>query len=231
MFHVTNIHRISRSEIRMQCRTETSPVLPREAVEFEFQNSSLWYESVKAAIWRRLWSWPRDQPSASTTAARAKGKSLLWYDLKASAPILGTKVNNMASRVKGLVCLWHHEHGRTYRSHDFSGGGRSRVLVSWRSTRDAINRRRVPWLATSYYLLSFPILRTLLRVSASSISSLHGRLFHTHITYYFFSTKPKNSSFWCLESLYEKITSIFPYRKKLLRTTKNNNWQRSGVNY
>ena len=44
--------------------------------------------------------------------------------------LLGTKVNNMASRVKGLVCLWHHEHGRTYRSHDFNGGGRSRVLVS-----------------------------------------------------------------------------------------------------
>ena len=44
--------------------------------------------------------------------------------------LLGTKVNNMASRVKGLVCLWHHEHGRTYRSHDFSGGWRSRVLVS-----------------------------------------------------------------------------------------------------
>ena len=44
--------------------------------------------------------------------------------------LLGMKVNNMASRVKGLVCLWHHEHGRTYRSHDFSGGGRSRVLVS-----------------------------------------------------------------------------------------------------
>ena len=44
--------------------------------------------------------------------------------------VLGTKVNSMASRVKGLVCLWHHEHGRTYRSHDFSGGGRSRVLVS-----------------------------------------------------------------------------------------------------
>ena len=44
--------------------------------------------------------------------------------------VLGTKVNNMASRVKGLVCLWHHEHGRTYRSHDFSGGGRSQVLVS-----------------------------------------------------------------------------------------------------
>ena len=44
--------------------------------------------------------------------------------------LLGTKVNNMASRVKGLVCLWHHEHGRTYRSHDFSGGGRSRALVS-----------------------------------------------------------------------------------------------------
>ena len=44
--------------------------------------------------------------------------------------VLGTKVNNMASRVKGLVCLWHHEHSRTYRSHDFSGGGRSRVLVS-----------------------------------------------------------------------------------------------------
>ena len=42
----------------------------------------------------------------------------------------------MASRVKGLVCLWHHEHGRTYRSHDFSGRGRSRVLVSWRLTRD-----------------------------------------------------------------------------------------------
>ena len=36
--------------------------------------------------------------------------------------VLGTKVNNMASRVKGLVC--------TYRSHDFGGGGRSRVLVS-----------------------------------------------------------------------------------------------------
>ena len=44
--------------------------------------------------------------------------------------LLGTKVNSMASRVKGLVCLWHHEHGRTYKSHDFSGGGRSRVLVS-----------------------------------------------------------------------------------------------------
>ena len=44
--------------------------------------------------------------------------------------VLGTKVNSMASRLKGLVCLWHHEHGRTYRSRDFSGGGRSRVLVS-----------------------------------------------------------------------------------------------------
>ena len=73
--------------------------------------------------------------------------------------LLGTKVNSMASRVKGLVCLWHHEHGRTYRSHDFSGGGRSRVLVSWRSTRDATSRRRVPWLATPCYLLSFPIRR------------------------------------------------------------------------
>ena len=30
------------------------------------------------------------------------------------AALLGTKVNSMASRVKGLVCLWHHEHGRTY---------------------------------------------------------------------------------------------------------------------
>ena len=74
-----------------------------------------------------------------------------------NAQLLGTKVNNMASRVKGLPCLWHHEHGRTYRSHDFSGGGRSRVLVSWRSTRDATSRRRVPWLATPCYLLSFPI--------------------------------------------------------------------------
>ena len=46
--------------------------------------------------------------------------------------VLGTKVNNMASRVKGLVCLWHHQHGRTYRSNDFSGGGRSRVFVTWR---------------------------------------------------------------------------------------------------
>ena len=71
--------------------------------------------------------------------------------------LLGTKVNNMASQVKGLVCLWHHEHGRTYRSHDFGGGGRSRVLVSWRSTRDATSRRRVPWLATPCYLLSFSI--------------------------------------------------------------------------
>ena len=51
-------------------------------------------------------------------------------DTVLSLRILGTKVNNMASRLKGLVCLWHHEHGRTYRSHDFSGGGRSRVLVS-----------------------------------------------------------------------------------------------------
>ena len=71
--------------------------------------------------------------------------------------VLGTKVNNMASLVKGLVCLWHHEHGRTYTSHDFSGGGRSRVLVSWRSTREATSRRWVPWLATPCYLLSFPI--------------------------------------------------------------------------
>ena len=82
----------------------------------------------------------------------------IWRLTSRSKPgILGTKVNNMASRVKGLVCLWHHEHGRTYRSHDFSGGGRSRVLVSWRSTRDATSRRRVPWLATPCYLLSFPI--------------------------------------------------------------------------
>ena len=52
------------------------------------------------------------------------------FTLQNSYSQLGTKVNNMASRVKGLVCLGHHEHGRTYRSHDFSGGGRSRVLVS-----------------------------------------------------------------------------------------------------
>ena len=71
--------------------------------------------------------------------------------------VLGTKVNSMASRVKGLVCLWRDQHGRTYRSDDFSGGGRSRVLVSWRSTRDATSRRRVLWLATPCYLLSFPI--------------------------------------------------------------------------
>ena len=79
--------------------------------------------------------------------------------------VLGTKVNSMASRVKGLVCLWHHEHGSTYRSHDFSGGGRSRVLVSWRSTRDATSRRRVPWLATPCYLLSFPIFQEVRRVT------------------------------------------------------------------
>ena len=78
---------------------------------------------------------------------------ILWKLLD----LLGTKVNNMASRVEGLVCFRHHEHGRAYRSHDFSGGGRSRVLVSWRSTRDATSRRRVPRLATPCYLLSFPI--------------------------------------------------------------------------
>ena len=90
--------------------------------------------------------------------------------------LLGTKVNNMASRVKGLVCLWYHEHGRTYRSHDFSGGGRSRVLVSWRSTRDTTSRRRVPWLATPCYLLSFPI-RYLLDSTATWEASL---LWRTH---------------------------------------------------
>ena len=78
-------------------------------------------------------------------------------DWNNSCTVIGKKVNNMASRVKGLVCLWHHEHGRTYRTHDFGRGGRSRVLVSWRSTRDATSRRRVPWLATPCYLLSFPI--------------------------------------------------------------------------
>ena len=83
---------------------------------------------------------------------------------KVLGTVLGTKVNNMASRVKGLICLWHHEHGRTYRSHDFRGGGRSRVLVSWRSTRDATSRRRVPWLATPCYLLSFPIETVLDRI-------------------------------------------------------------------
>ena len=81
----------------------------------------------------------------------------VFYTGLGTRSLLGTKVNSMASRVKGLVCLWHHEHGRTYRSHDFSGGGRSRVLVSWRSIRDATSRRRVPWLATPCYLLSFPI--------------------------------------------------------------------------
>ena len=84
-------------------------------------------------------------------------ESVDWRQTLLNGRLLGTKVNNMASRVKGLVCLWHHEHGRTYRSHDFSGGGRSRVLMSWRSTRDATSRRRVPWLATPCYLLSFPI--------------------------------------------------------------------------
>ena len=36
---------------------------------------------------------------------------LVELPIKFSSWILGTKVNNMVSRVKGLVCLWHHEHG------------------------------------------------------------------------------------------------------------------------
>ena len=50
-------------------------------------NSSLWYEGIKAAIWRRLWNWPRE-PAASSATARAEGECCLWYELKARARTL-----------------------------------------------------------------------------------------------------------------------------------------------
>ena len=33
-------------------------------------------------------------------------------------------------------------------------------------------------------------------------------LFRTYITYYFFHQMHKNSSFWCLQSIFEKITRV-----------------------
>ena len=152
-----SVHRMLVSSV------SSSRYAPRWLDQEQILLHVLWLDSDRVVSWRRSDACGQIRTNIRTTHIWSM---VLHFNVQIQGMtcisvrppyILGTKVNNMASRVKGLVCLWHHEHGRTYRSHDFNGGGRSRVLVSWRSTRDATSRRRVPWLATPCYLLSFPI--------------------------------------------------------------------------
>ena len=87
--------------------------------------SLLLYFGLSFALFRATHSHGHRQPQY-----RYPRQEALMFIIVVDGALLGTKVNSMASRVKRLVCLWHHEHGRTYRSYDFSGEGRSRVLVS-----------------------------------------------------------------------------------------------------
>ena len=147
---------------------------------------------------------------------------------------MGTKVNSMASRVKGLICLWHHEHGRTYRSHDFSGGGRSRVLVSWRSTRDATSRRRVPWLATPCYLLSFPILTYLTIWHALTISAIRV-LVYSQVFYYIYARCVRidylSGSFYCKKRYIVYILADLGALRAPLPARTPDRWSRTNPNF